>query len=242
MGRFERDIRKKFKSEAHSAGKRCVKFDDWQKSNSADLVAFSVRTESESGGAKVRTRRAGWLTAALLAIFIVVVAALAVVFLLPDGGMQDITDNTGGGVPSDSVTVVRALTEEEMASIAAEYPFIAGISADMGGTMACGEGGVPLLASIAVSTEYGGCTDIIFRIEYNGGCDFAYKKLYFSLPESSAAGDYSVTWGEAEETVAAGGDNTTLYKVSGGGGELYIEVECAEDCTAYILDLIAGGG
>lgn len=241
MGRLERDIRKKFKSEARSTGSRCVKFDDWQKNNAAGLVAFSARTESESGGAKVRTRGAGWLTAALLAIFIVVAAALAVVFLLPEDGMHDITNNAGEGVPSDSVTAVRALTEEEMASIAAEYPFIAGISADMGGTMACGEGDVPLLASIAVSTEYAGGTDIIFRIEYNGGCDFAYKKQYSSLSESSAAGDYSVTWGEAEETVAADGDNTTLFKVSGGAGELYIEAECGEDCTAYILDLIAGG-
>lgn len=41
--------------------------------------------------------RAGWLTAALLAIFLVVAAALAAVFLLPEGGMQDITDNSEGG-------------------------------------------------------------------------------------------------------------------------------------------------
>lgn len=242
MGRFERDIRKKFKSEANSAGKRCVKFDDWQKSNAADLVAFSARTESESGGAKVRTRRAGWLTAALLAIFLVVAAALAAVFLLPEGGMQDITDNSEGGFPSDSVASERALTEKELASIAAEYPFIAGISADMSGTMACGEGGIPLLAVIAVSTEHAGGTDIVFRIEYNGGCDFAYKKQYSLLPESAEAGDYSVTWGEASETVTADGDNITLYKVNGGAGVLYIEVECDEDCTAYMLDLIAGGG
>ena len=159
--------------------------------------------------------RAGWLTAALLAIFLVVAAALAAVFLLPEGGMQDITDNSEGGFPSDSVASERALTEKELASIAAEYPFIAGISADMSDTMACGEGGIPLLAVIAVSTEHAGSTDIVFRIEYNGGCDFAYKKQYSLLPESAEAGDYSVTWGEASETVTADGDNITLYKVNG---------------------------
>ena len=35
-------------------------------------------------------------------LIMVVAAALAAVFLLPEGGMQDITDNSEGGFPSDS--------------------------------------------------------------------------------------------------------------------------------------------
>lgn len=242
MGRFERDIRKKFKSEARGAGNRCVKFCEWKKSNAADLVAFSARTDSESGGARVRTRRTVWLTAALLAIFLVVAAALAAVFLLPDGGRQDMTDNEGGGFPSDSVASERALTEDELASITAEYPFISDICADVSGTMTCGENGAPLLAVIVVSTEYGGGTDMVFRIQYNAGCDFAYKEQYSSLSETAAAGDYSVAWGKVAESDLAAINNKTLYLVSGGARELYIEAECNEDCTAYVLGLIAGGG
>ncbi len=227
MGRFEKKIKNRIEDEANKLGNKACNFEEWRKDNRADLAGFSESGKSAKGGAKVAVK-AAWAVSALAAVLII---CAAIFLLLPSGGGDK-------GVSDDSINSsaenVRDITKEEFEEIAVKFPFVLGFEVSEG-TMHTGQDGLPALAEISGNIAAEKTYAVIFRTEFGAGYSFYGKEDYSELAESVKAGEYTVSYGAAED-----GNAVTLYLISGGGNTAYLQVSGAD--SDAVINFIANGG
>ena len=230
MGRFERKIQKKLKSEVEN-------FDVWFEKNQDKLPGFANNTTTEKeqkSDVKVKTRKAWLIPAAFLFAAICIVLCF-LPLMLGDGSDLPQTPAHFG----DESVYERVLEDSEKQKVFEEYPFLYELTYTGGAKLVKADD--ESLVFIIMSCELETVTDYYFvtvQFEYNPYYEFLSKHTYENLQQQTEINGYSVRY----DLLGLDADELNWYRMltEKNGQKIYWEIHCFEESITEFIDLILG--
>ena len=230
MGRFERKIQKKLKSEVEN-------FDVWFEKNQDKLPGFANNTTTEKeqkSDVKVKTRKAWLIPAAFLFAAICIVLCF-LPLMLGDGSDLPQTPAHFG----DEAVYEAAMDQTDQQTILQDNPFLSKLTYTDGAKLLKTEDDSLVFA--VMSGEFETVTDYYFvtvQIEYNSYYDFLSKQSYESLQQRTEINGYSVQY----DLLGLDADELNWYRMltEKNGQKIYWEIHCFEESITEFIDLILG--